>query len=59
MSEPTSTPAPAPSGGPRLSYDLPQEVSYSGQSFIELALEPEYFIAQARSAGRSITNEAS
>lgn len=59
MSETISTPAPAPSGGPRLSYDLPQQVSYSGQSFIELALEPDYFIAQAHRAERSITNEAS
>ena len=52
------TPAPA-SGGPRLSYDLPQEVSYSGQSFIELDLEPAYFIAHAQSAERSTVNEAS
>jgi len=38
----------SPSTGPVLSYDVPQEVSYSGQSLIELQLDTSYFIASSQ-----------
>jgi hypothetical protein len=38
---------PAPSG-PLLSYDVPQGVAYSGQSYIELVLPPIWFSATAQ-----------
>ena len=34
--------------GPRLSYDVPQQVSYSGANYIELQLPAEFFIASSR-----------
>jgi hypothetical protein len=44
---PPDTPAaaPTPGAGPTLSYDVPQTVAYSGQNYIEIRLEPEYFLA--------------
>jgi hypothetical protein len=41
------------SPGPVFSYDVPQEVTYSGQHYIELRLAPTDFIATARSAGET------
>ena len=38
--------AAAPCGGPLFSYDVPQEVTYSGQSFIDLQVPLSYFSAQ-------------
>ena len=38
---------PAPTG-PLLSYDVPQGVAYSGQSYIELVLEAAAFAATAQ-----------
>lgn len=34
--------------GPILSYDVPQDVTYSGQHYIEIQLDPGDFIATAR-----------
>ena len=34
--------------GPILSYNVPQDVTYSGQHYIEIQLAPEDFIATAR-----------
>lgn len=45
MSDQTRGAEPPKPTGPSLSYDVPQEVSYSGQSFIELQLPPDFFIA--------------
>lgn len=37
-----------PSAGPILSDNVPQEVTYSGQHYIEIKLRPTDFIATAR-----------
>jgi hypothetical protein len=48
MSDPTAAPTPQPRpGGPLLSYDVPQEVSYSGDSFIVLDIDADWFVASA------------
>lgn len=42
------TPTPAGESrpaGPRLSYDVPQEVSYSGDSYMVLQVDPSWFAA--------------
>ena len=39
-------------GAPTLSYEVPQQVTYSGQHYIELRLDPTDFIATARSSER-------
>jgi hypothetical protein len=47
---PNSTGAPRSSvdgDAPELSYDVPQDVSYSGQNYIELQLPDGYFRASA------------
>lgn len=41
------TPTPPRTGGPVLSYNVPQQVSHSGQNIIELRLEPRDFLASA------------
>ena len=49
MPDGNSTTAVAPgaaTAGPLFSYDVPQEVSYSGQSFIDLQVPLDYFRAQ-------------
>jgi hypothetical protein len=49
MTDVTQTPAldptPQPPARPAISYDIPHDVSYSGRSLIDLALDPEFFIA--------------
>lgn len=54
-STPNTTPpnalAALASGGPQLSGDLPQQVSYSGQNYLELRLDPTDFVATAQAAG--------
>jgi hypothetical protein len=47
---PPDSPPAAPSAdtGPTLSYDVPQTVAYSGQNYIEIRLEPEYFLASSQ-----------
>jgi hypothetical protein len=46
-----SAAAAAPGGGPVLSANVPQQVSYSGQNFIELALPDTAFLATAAAKG--------
>jgi hypothetical protein len=43
--------AAASSGGPILSANVPQQVSYSGQNFIELDLPEAAFLATAAAKG--------
>lgn len=38
----------AENGGPLLSANVPQQVSYSGQNYIELRLPPSAFIASTQ-----------
>jgi hypothetical protein len=46
MPDTTATPSPQPApGGPLLSYDVPQEVSYSGDSYIVLEVDESWFTA--------------
>ena len=33
--------------GPILSYNVPQQVSYSGQNYLEIDLDESYFLAQS------------
>jgi hypothetical protein len=47
----TAAAAAAPSGGPILSANVPQQVSYSGQNFIELDLPETAFLATAAAKG--------
>jgi hypothetical protein len=58
MPEPSQPPAPepTPSGAPLLSGNVPQQISYSGQNYIELRLPPNAFVA---SAGRGATDGSS
>ena len=46
---PTTQASAAPKGAsaPILSYDVPQEISYSGQNLIQLQLGASYFIASS------------
>ena len=37
----------APELGPILSYNVPQQVSYSGQNYLEIDLDESYFLAQS------------
>ena len=46
---PAATP-PRTLAGPKLSPNVPQEISHSGQHYIELRLAPTDFIATARAA---------
>ncbi len=48
--------APKGSSAPILSYDVPQEISYSGQNLIQLQLGASYFIA---SSGPQTTGDRS
>jgi hypothetical protein len=41
--------APKEASAPILSYDVPQEISYSGQNLIQLQLGASYFIASSGS----------
>ena len=40
----------SPSAGPILSESVPQEITYSGQHYIEIKLAPSDFVATARAA---------
>jgi hypothetical protein len=47
---PDTTTSSPPAAGPLLSNDVPQEVTYSGDSYILLQVEPNWFIASADDA---------
>ena len=48
MSDTTSTSTgEAPASGPVPGYDVPQDIAYSGQSFIDLGVPHDFFVAQA------------
>lgn len=47
-SKANATAATAENGAPLLSGNVPQQVSYSGQNYIELRLPPNAFIASTQ-----------